>query len=155
MTEFVAQSGQPFFKPAFSERKRAKGKKLRAKRKNTKAVRPYCFDREMDICRCCRFRRAQSLNEEPPRSCGGKVSKRDSHAICGDGVNGCHGYVTRNEIEIDRGPEGSEGVLGFTPKTKAAAEWMRLPLGTRLESPPTPRIRFEEVDGQVIRETRG
>lgn len=121
--------------PKPEPRKRTKGRKRRAKVKTTREVRPYVFARERDICRCCRIRNAQSMNEEPPRSCGGKVSKRDSMAVCGDGTQGCHGFITRNEIVIGRGVHGAEGTLTFTVKSRKAAEWCRVNVGHTIVSP--------------------
>lgn len=124
-------------------RKRIQGREKRAQRDKTTEIRIYVFARERDLCRCCRIHPAESMNEEPPRSCGGKISKRDSMAVCGDGVRRCHGFITRNEILIERGPFGAEDVLWFTPKTQAAADWMRIAVGYRLESAP---MRAVEAD---------
>lgn len=69
------------------------------------------------------------------RSLGGKVSKTNSIAACGDGVNGCHGFAQRNEIRYQRGPLGANGTMSFQPVTVAAAEWMRVKVGQWIESP--------------------
>ncbi len=101
-------------------------KKLRAKRRDWPAIREYVFEREEGICRCCRFRKAESMHELVFRSAGGKVSKRNSVAVCGDGVRGCHGHLQRNEIRFEAFTDGAEGLLVFQPKTSKAADWMRV-----------------------------
>ncbi len=83
------------------------------------------------------------MNEEPPRSCGGKVSRQDSMALCGDGTRRCHGFVTRNEIVIERGRLGAEDVLTFTAKTQAAADWMRIKVGESIVSAPMVQVEAE------------
>lgn len=70
------------------------------------------------------------------RSLGGKVSRRNSVAVCGSGVSRCHGYLQRNEIEWQGDSQGAEGTLIFRPRTCRAAEWMRLRLGDELVSTP-------------------
>jgi hypothetical protein len=94
--------------------------------KGNKSIREYVFEREQGICRCCRIRKAESMHELRFRSLGGKVSKRNSVALCGDGVQGCHGLLQRHEIDFACDIEGAEGLLKFQPKTQRAADWMRV-----------------------------
>lgn len=75
------------------------------------------------------------MHELRPRSVGGRHSKTNSAAVCGDGVRGCHGYAQRHEIAYEATERGAEGTLWFTAKTKAAAEWLRVKVGQRIESP--------------------
>lgn len=90
-------------------------------------IHDYVFAREQDICRCCRIRRADSMHELRFRSLGGKVSKRNSVAVCGDGVRGCHGYLQQNQIGWCGETEAvAEGLLKFQPRTRLAADWMRV-----------------------------
>jgi hypothetical protein len=89
----------PLSKP--EPRKRTKARKVRVSRAAVRDVRAYVFARERDICRCCRCRPATSMHELQFRSCGGRVSKRNSVAACGDGVSGCHGFAQRHEIAWD------------------------------------------------------
>ncbi len=126
---------QSFPKP--ERRKRTKARKVRAKRRDAADVRVYVFGRERDLCRCCRKRRAQSLHELQFRSQGGKVSKRNSVAVCGDGVRGCHGFLQRHEIEWEEhnAIRRAEGTLTFFPLSMSAAEWLGIRRGTKLESP--------------------
>lgn len=66
--------------------------------KDNGKIRAFVFDREQDICRCCRLRRADSMHELRFRSLGGKVSKRNSVAVCGSGTTGCHGFLQSWQI---------------------------------------------------------
>lgn len=73
-------------------------------------IRVAVFARDGGRCRCC-GRPATSMHELRPRSLGGAVSLANSIAVCGDGVQGCHGRLQRHEIETfacDRyaGPSG-------------------------------------------------
>lgn len=92
-----------------------KARRKREKFKTTAEVRVYVFGRERNICRCCRKRAAESMHELKFRSQGGKVSKKNSVAVCGDGVRGCHGMLQRHEIEYFAGPNGAEAALTFWP----------------------------------------
>lgn len=116
-------------------RARQTAKKRRVKTKDVGAVREYVFARERDVCRCCRKRRAESMHEVLFRSLGGKVTKVNSIAVDGDGVRWCHGFMQRNEIQVERGERGAEGTLWFVPKTQRAAEWLGIKLGEHIESP--------------------
>jgi len=108
-------------------RTRTKGRKKRQRRQTTTDVRTYVFARERNICRCCRFRPADSMHELRPRSVGGKVSRRNSIAVCGDGVRGCHGLLQRKAITFGWAVEiGAEGNLHFVAETPTAAEWLRV-----------------------------
>lgn len=122
-------------------RARQTAKKFRLKTRGNGAIREYVFEREQGMCRCCRCRRADSMHELLFRSLGGKVSKRNSVAVCGDGVRGCHGYLQRNEIDWQG---DAEERLSFQPLTKRAAEWMRIKLGLWIVS--MPGNRNEELE---------
>ena len=78
------------------------------------------------------------MHELKPRSVGGKVSRRNSVAVHGDGVNGIHGLLQRHEIGYRFEDEslGAEGALLFTAYTQAAADAMRIRLGESIYSPP-------------------
>ncbi len=112
--------------------------------KDRKPIREYVFEREQGICRCCRLRRADSLHELKSRGAGGKVSKRNSVAVDGDGVRGCHGMLQRYEIVYQRQDDGAEGLLQFCPKTQAAADHMRVKVGEWVCS--LPGRRNEELE---------
>lgn len=102
-------------------------------------IRAYVFEREEHICRCCRLRRADSMHELKSRGSGGKVSKRNSVAVCGDGVQGCHGFLQRYAITFYRGDDGAEGQLQFVPMTAVSADWMRVEIGQTVCSMPGSR----------------
>ncbi len=113
--------------PKGTPRKTLKGRKQRTQRKETGEVRAYVFARERNICRCCRFRRADSMHELRPRSLGGKRSRTNSVAVCGDGVNGCHGFLQRYEIEWSgTAPWYAESTLWFQAMSQRAAEWVKV-----------------------------
>lgn len=116
-------------------RARQTAKKRRVKTKGVGAVREYVFARERAVCRCCRKRRADSMHEIVFRSAGGKVSKRNSIAACGDGVQGCHGFMQRHEILVYDFDLGAEGTLIFIPTNERATEWLGLKQGMHIESP--------------------
>lgn len=126
-------SGLRLAKP--ERRAKAKARLERKRVKGVHEVRMYVMGRERYRCRCCRLRTANSLHEIQFRSQGGKVSRRNSIAVCGDGVNGCHGFMQRHEVSVSIGLEGAEGDLKFTPHTQAAADWMRVKAGETVESP--------------------
>lgn len=84
--------------PKPKTRKQLKARKKRQAAKEIRAVRAYVFERERGICRCCGWMPAESMHELRPRSLGGKVSRDNSVAVCGDGVRGCHGKLQRHEI---------------------------------------------------------
>lgn len=101
------------------------------------AVRAYVFDREAHGCRVCRRRFAQSMHELVPRSLGGRVSKRNSIAVCGSGTTGCHGFLQHHQIVYDASTGfGAEGMLLFTPRTAQAAEHLRAPINEWIISLP-------------------
>ncbi len=100
--------------------------------KEAKPIREYVFQREQDICRCCRIRRAESRHELQSRGAGGKISKRNCVAVCGTLVGvepSCHTYLQQSQIDWYGGLEGAQGLLQFKPTTPAAAEWMRVEIG--------------------------
>lgn len=102
--------------------------KRRAKRDQAaaiRAVRAYVFEREDGVCRCCGWRPARSMHEVRFRSHGGKVSRANSIAVCGDGVRGCHGLLQRHEIRarFDR-QRSADGWMAFRPMTERAAQQM-------------------------------
>ena len=129
-------------KPEKREKKARKPIRRTAKPKGERdriaEVRQYVFARERDTCRICRCRLAQSMHEIIPRSRGGKISRKNSIAVCGQLGNGheCHGLAQRVEVAIEMGHEGAEGPLVCTPTTKAAAEWLKLKLCASIESHP-------------------
>src|SRR3954451_3813241 len=101
--------------PKPEPRKRTKARKVRVSRAAVRDVRAYVFAREREICRCCRFRPAESMHELRPRSLRGKVSRTNSVAVCGSGTTGCHGYLQANEIRWHGDWRGAEGTLMFVP----------------------------------------
>lgn len=126
--------------PKGRTRKQLKARKQRGQRKDTAAIRQYVFARERNICRCCRKRQAESLHEILPRGRGGKVSKQNSIATCGQLVGTeqcCHTYLQQNRISVGfRFPSlGAESDIIFTPLAPAPADWMCLPYGDSLISP--------------------
>ncbi len=121
-----------------------KERKRRQRVKTTAEVREYVFARERNICRCCRKRAADSMHEIIFRSRGGKISKRNSLAACGDGVRGCHGFMQRHEIVVQwNGTQSAEGLLTFRPTTPAAAEWMGIKAYESIESAPMREMEAE------------
>lgn len=116
--------------------------------KDNGKIRDYVFAREQEICRCCRLRRAESMHELVFRSQGGKVSKRNSVAVCGQLVGTeqcCHTYLQQYEIEWQQADlNGAEGQLEFKPVTDRAAEWMRIRKGLWVAS--MPGGRNEEME---------
>lgn len=139
---FKDVGGQPKPEP----RQRTQGRKVRVSRAVTRDIRAYVFDREQSICRCCRLRPAESMHELKSRGSGGKVSKRNSIAVCGQivgAVPSCHTYLQSNAISYTTGIYGADDVITFCPRSEAASEWLRLPIYTVLESGPTPQIRGE------------
>lgn len=104
--------------------------------KDTGKIRAYVFARERDVCRCCRKRRAESMHEIVFRSQGGKISRKNSIAVCGDGVRGCHGFLQRHEIYVNFGAMvDAEAELLFQPATQAAADWVCVGLREVIASP--------------------
>ena len=101
-------------------------------------IRDYVFARERGWCRCCRARRAESMHELRSRGAGGKISKRNSVAVCGQLGNGpeCHGQLQRKAITYTAPGIGAEGTLYFMPMTPQARDWMKLGVQHGLESPP-------------------
>lgn len=126
-------------------RKTVKGRKLRARFKNTHDVRAYVFARERDLCRICRFRPADSMHELRQRSLRGKVSRQNSVAVCGSGTTGCHAFAQGHAIRyaFEHDGLGAEGTVTFTPVTEPAAEWMRLSVGESLVSPVMVSVEME------------
>lgn len=111
--------------------------KPQAERDRITDVRNYVIGRERGRCRCCRFRQGQSMHELRPRSLGGKVSKRNSVWVCGDGVRGCHGYLQRHEIvDTPDSALGADALIYFRPCSQATADWMQIKRGERIESGP-------------------
>lgn len=141
-------SEKPYYQrcgiPKPESRKRVKGRKLRAKAKDTAAIRAYVFARERNLCRCCRLRPAESMHELKPRSLGGRVSRINSVALCGDGVHGCHGLLQRHAITARAlSPFGAEAALVFEPQTPTACDWMRLKRGENIYSEPMRAVEAE------------
>lgn len=129
--------------PKPEPRKRAKSRTMRVYHGHVKETRDYVFARERGICRCCRIRAAESMHELRPKSLRGKVSKRNSVAVCGDGVRGCHGMLQRHEIAVRIDHTEAEGTVLFYPQTGKAADWMRIARYSFIESQP---MREMETD---------
>lgn len=109
-----------FALPKPEPRKRVKARRKRQHAAVVRDIRAYVFLREQNICRICRIRRAESMHEIRPRSLGGRVSPQNSIAVCGNGVEGCHGFAQRHDIWI----EGSaEGRLRVMVATEVATAW--------------------------------
>lgn len=130
-------------KPPPRERKTPKRIKTHAKPKAERdriaKIRQYVFARERNVCRCCRLRVAESMHELTSRSLGGKISRTNSIAVCGQLGNGheCHGQLQRREITVERSDTlGAEAALYFMPMTAAARDWMKLGDRHGMESPP-------------------
>lgn len=131
--------------PKPEPRTRTKNRIKRAKRGDVAAVRAYVFGRERNLCRCCRFRAAESMHELRPRSLGGKVSRQNSVAVCGSGTTGCHGLLQSHQISVQTWmPLGAEDRLVFTPCTDIAATWVHVALGHDLESRPMLQMEAAE-----------
>lgn len=123
--------------PKPERRKKTKARRKRQKLANVHLVREHVFARERDMCRCCRCRPAQSMHELIPRSLGGRVSKRNSIAVCGSGTSMCHGFLQTYQITWDADPQLiAEGTLTFYAQSKFAAEHMRINVGAVIVSPP-------------------
>jgi hypothetical protein len=116
--------------PKPEKRSTAKNRSRRLLRDKRAAVREYVFGRERSLCRCCRIRPAESMHELRFRSLGGKVSRQNSIAVCGDGVRGCHGHLQRLEIEFQftNHINGAEAAIEFRPRIQKAADHMRVKL---------------------------
>lgn len=107
----------------------------RIQARDTSDIRAYVFARERDLCRCCRCRPAESMHEMRFRSLGGKVGRKNSIAVCGDGVRGCHGLLQRHEIDWSAvTASGAEGTLLFTAMTGPAADHLKVAIGEVIES---------------------
>lgn len=118
---------------------RTRNRRRRVKGTREAEVRVYVFARERDICRCCRKRRADSMHEIISRGAGGKVSRRNSIAVCGQivgAVPSCHTYMQLYQIDVVQEDDGAEGTLTFWPKNHAAADWMQIALGQSVKSEP-------------------
>lgn len=129
--------------PKPEPRKRTKGRRKRESWKRQRTIRDLVFIRERYLCRCCRVRSAETMHEIIFRSRGGKVHLGNSIAVCGDGVQQCHGFLQRHEIAVSMQPRGAEDVLSFTAKTQAAADWMRIKVGESIESAPMVTVEAE------------
>ena len=140
----MTSTGLAYPKP--EPRKKVKARERRSWADHVKAVRDFVFGRERGICRCCRWRDAESMHELVFRSQGGKVSRKNSIAVCGDGVRGCHGFLQRHEINYMAGAGGAQSTLGFTAMTEAAADYMRI---KRWETIMSPLMR--ETDACAVR----
>lgn len=97
---------------------------MRREREIKRAIR----ERDHDLCRCCGWREAESVHELKPKGMGGSqtaVSFKNSIAVCGDGVRGCHGFLQRHEItfRFDR-HRSADYWIAFRARTTAAADYM-------------------------------
>lgn len=122
-----------FHKP--EPRKRLKARERVSYRDHVKAVRDYVFGRERGLCRCCRIRAAESMHELVFKSRGGKVSRKNSVAVCGDGVQGCHGLLQAHQVHYGTSQRGADATLTFTPITARAADYLRVKVGESIVSP--------------------
>lgn len=132
--------------PKGEPRKRTKARKDRQHRDHVTDTRIYVFGRERDVCRCCRFRSAQSMDELTARGAGGRVSKRNSIAVCGEivgAVPSCHTYLQLNQIACDQTELGAEGPLVFRPLTREAADWLHVKVGESILSEPMRVVEAE------------
>src|SRR5215831_15209150 len=85
--------------PKPPKRATVKAKARRARAEYVATIRQYVFARERNLCRCCRLRPAESMHEIVSRSIGGKVSRRNSIAVCGQlGTDKCHGMLQQKRI---------------------------------------------------------
>lgn len=132
--------------PKPEPRKKAKARKLRLHRTHVHDVHDYVFMRERNICRCCRTREAHSMHELLFRSLGGKVSRKNSIAVCGSGTTLCHGFLQRNEIAwaFNDESQGAEAEVMFGAKTEAAATHMRIKLMHCIWSAPMRELEAAE-----------
>src|SRR6185295_18191522 len=91
--------GEACPKPTRAARLKAKRKERRTDADRVHVLRMYVMARERGICRCCRTRPAESMHELVPKSLRGHATRQNSVGVCGDGVQGCHGFLQRHEIE--------------------------------------------------------
>lgn len=82
------------------------------------------------------------------RSRGGKVSRKNSIAVCGDGVEGCHGHLQAHRVQFGAGQRGAESTLVFTPVAQIAADWLRVKVGESIESPPMRNL--DEMSNLIV-----
>lgn len=126
--------------PKGEPRARTKRRKDRVQADADAEIRVFVFGRERDICRVCRVRRADSRHELIPRSLGGKVTKRNCIAVCGEivgAVPSCHTYLQSHQIQwMADSLLGAQGKLTFTPVGREAADWLRVKVGEHIESLP-------------------
>lgn len=128
--------------PKGEPRKRRKAREARLEGDEHAAIRVYVFGREEGICRCCRIRAAESRHERISRGRRGGITKKNCIAVCGTivgAVPSCHTYLQLNQIEERATTAGAEGLLEFRPLTRAAADWMRVPIGQWVASLPGSR----------------
>lgn len=124
--------------PKPTPRRILKGLEKRAKARTTAEIRQYVFARERNICRCCRKREAKSMHEIVPRGRGGKVSKKNSIAVCGQLVGTeecCHTYLQQSAIIVNHTDLGAEDTLFFEPTSKQASDWIGIDNGSIFISP--------------------
>ncbi len=112
--------------------------KPRAERDHVSETREYVRARERGRCRCCRFRRGESMHELRSRGAGGKVSKANSVWVCGQLGNGpeCHGQLQRRDITVLVSQRGAEGTITFWPQSQKSADWLRIKASDCIESGP-------------------
>lgn len=138
LEDYYREIGKYGGTPKPERRAKTKHRQRRMKVKTSHEIHDYVFARERHLCRICRIRPAESMHELKFRSLGGKVSRRNSIAVCGNGVEGCHGHAQRLEIAYRFEDEalGAEGAVIFTPRIVRAAEWLRVQVGQAISSPP-------------------
>lgn len=128
-------------------RKRTKNRVKRQKASRDAEVRAYVFMREREICRCCRNRPAESRHEIKSRGAGGKISKTNCIAVCGQivgAVPSCHTYLQDYQIRVS-GETGimADGTLTFTALSQRSADWMRVKIGESIVSDPMRVVEAE------------
>jgi len=134
----IDYSGSPISKG--EPRKRTKAREKREQGDVDALVRVFAFGRERGICRCCKIRAAESRHELIARGAGGKVSRKNSIAVCGvivGAVPSCHTFLQNHSIQwmADEGL-GAQGPLVFTPINREAADWMHVAIGQSVHSEP-------------------
>lgn len=125
-------------KPTRAARDKADRKLDRLASDRAAKIRAYVKGREREVCRCCRIRDGESSHELRFKSLGGKVSRTNTVYVCGQLVGStpsCHTYLQLNQIDYDVDERGAEGPILFTPKTRVAAEWLKVKLGEQIVSP--------------------
>lgn len=148
LRDYYATAGIP---KTYREKKPRARIRVKAKPKTERdaitKTREYVFARERGMCRCCRLRPAESMHELRSRGAGGKRSKRNSVAVCGQLGNGheCHGLLQAKRITYDMSEKlGAESTIYFMPMDEKARDWMKLKTEHGLESSPMRDVEAAE-----------